>query len=176
MRRLLQSLTIIAVISGCYTEKKATNDIKKADEKHPKVVTDYLAKHYPCKSNVTEVVHDTSYDFIEISCPDVPINNNSTGLDTVYIPIHGKPKTIEVIKNKIVRIPSETITITKLVKDSAEISSYKLKLADLQAKNEKLTATIAKREIWLKWALISLAILFLIIVSMTWGYLLSKSK
>ena len=175
MRRLLQNLMILAVISGCYTEKKAANDIKRADEKHPKVVSDYLAKHYPCEASITKIVHDTAFDFIEISCPDVP-TMDSGKIDTVFIPVHSKPKTIEIIKKKIVRIPSETITITKLIKDSAEISSYKLKLADLQAKNDGLINNIYKKEKALKWLFISLGILLLIVISMGWGYLLNKSS
>ena len=47
MRALILSLIIL---SSCYTQKKATNQIEKAKDKYPAVVSKKAAEWFPCKT------------------------------------------------------------------------------------------------------------------------------
>jgi tRNA nucleotidyltransferase/poly(A) polymerase len=47
MRLLL--LSVCLFLSSCYTQQKATNQISKANEKFPEVVSKQMALLYPCK-------------------------------------------------------------------------------------------------------------------------------
>jgi len=48
MRLLL--LSVLLVLSSCYTQQKATNQINKAKEKFPSVVSKKAAEWFPCKT------------------------------------------------------------------------------------------------------------------------------
>ena len=52
MRSLL--LSVLLVLSSCYTEQKATNQIIKAKEKFPKIVAKKTAEWFPCKTKLVK--------------------------------------------------------------------------------------------------------------------------
>ena len=81
-------------------KNKALKGLKKANYKHPEVVAEFTRQLFPC-INVrvdTLIKVDTSYEFIEIACPDV-----QNDIDTTIITKHNPIKYI----TKRVAIPSK---------------------------------------------------------------------
>lgn len=158
---------------SCYTPKKAKKDLDKAYTHHPNEVAKFASDKYPCKDGVIEIVHDTSYDFIEIACPDAFIDTIAKR-DTIYITKNIKGKTIEVEKVKVLKIPSDKIVITKYVKDSAKLAVLYNQINQLQADKIKLSYQCEKRQGTIKWLLIALAICLLLITATFWAISLNK--
>lgn len=175
MKRLLPSLMTLMLIwfCSCYTPNKAKKDIDKAYKHHPNEVAKFAADKYPCKDGIIQVVHDTSYDFIEIACPD-GINDTIYKRDTVTITQKIKGKTIEVQKVKVLKIPSDKVIITKYVKDSAQLAVLYGKIKSLEDDKIKLSYQCEKRQESIKWLLIALAVCLLIITATFWAMSLSK--
>jgi hypothetical protein len=136
-------------------------------------VAKFLHKEFPCEEKGIEVIHDTSYDFIEIACQDYK-NDTIYKIDTVLLPLHFKPKRIEIYKNKLIRVPSEKIYVTKIIKDSAEMTILHTTINKLQKDKDELNAKLEKKNEWIKWLLIVLAGLLLISISMGWAMMLDK--
>ena len=172
LRPMLLMMTVISLFS-CYTEQKAQKQLNKAYDRHLNVVAKFVHKEFPCEERPAEVIHDTSYDFIEIACQDYK-NDTIYKVDTVLLPVHFKPKIIEVYKNKIIKIPSEKIYVTKIVKDSAEMTILHTKINQLQKDKDELNIKLEKKNEWIKWLLIVLAGLLLITVSIGWATMIDK--
>lgn len=156
MKKALILLASILMI-GCYTEKKAQNQISKAVKKQPKIAAESLRKSFPCitKSDTIRQI-DTGYDFIEIQCPDqVPA---VTKIDTIVINKVTKDKVY--LPGKIVKVGAqkETITITKIVKDSAEIFLAQQQAKECSENVNRLQSKIEKRNTWIISFLIALLI------------------
>lgn len=132
------TMAMISIV-GCYTQNKALKAVKKANYKHPEVVADFTRSAYPCIDIKLDTIvkYDTSYEFVEIACPDV-----QNGVDT-------SNKTVVKYVTKIVKIPSKTIYITKKVEDSAKISILMAQISQMRADNEKLMDKYTKRKTWL---------------------------
>lgn len=177
MKRLFWSLKITSLMAilfcSCYTQKKAEKAIDKAYDKHPDVVAKFAADKYPCKEGIIQVVHDTSYDFIEIACPDA-IGDTIIKRDTIVITKNGKPNTIQVDKVKILKVPADRITITKVVRDSAELTVLRNRIKSLEADKVKLTTKMESKDKWILWLGIGLAVLLLIIGATFWALMLDK--
>lgn len=171
--RLMLMITTAILLFSCYTEQKAQRQLNKAYDRHLNVVAKFVHKEFPCEEKPAEVIHDTSYDFIEIACQDA-LNDTIYKNDTIILPVHLKPKTIEVYKNKIIKIPSEKIYVTKIVKDSAEMTILHTKINQLQKDKDELNIKLEKKNEWIKWLLIVLAGLLLITVSIGWASMLDR--
>ena len=111
---------------GCYSARKAENQVNKAIEKHPETVLPIFRGKYPC-----QIIHvDTSYTLtdtiINVDCPDAQ-----------YFEIHDttvliKTKTQTVTK----RIQLPVQMITKTIKDSSFEYEYQIKLNQYKVVNE----------------------------------------
>ena len=152
--KTITAIILVILISSCHTAKNALNKVKKADLYHPEVVAKYTRDKYPCKAIDSIVKTDTSYDFIEIQCPDI----NSKVTDTLYLTKY--VKTI-IDKSKPYKV-IETKTITKEVVRNVIDSACYLQLEGLTNENKNLDMTINDKNDWIKWLLIILCISILI--------------
>ena len=158
----LISFCIIMGLAGCYTAKKAEQQVNKADSKFPEVVAKLARDKYPCtdllKPDTAILYKDTT---VYIDCPDsIQATYEVVRTDTVNNTV---VRTVRVPVN--IQLPGRTIT--RWYEDSA-----KLKLAaveynrvvkaneGLQAKNEKLSGKLkhARTENWI-WRLIASALI-----------------
>ena len=150
--KAILAILLIILVSSCHTAKNALNKVKKADYYHPEVVAEYTRTKYPCKLVDSIVKYDTSYDFVEIQCPDFV----SSSTDTIYKIVSSnivKPKPIKVITTKI---------ITKeIVRDVIDSACYKEVEVYIQ-QNKDLSMTINDKNDWIKWLLIILCVSILI--------------
>ena len=139
--RIVMIMAMISIV-GCYTLNKALKGLKKANYKHPAVVAEFTRQLFPCINGKVDTIVkvDTTYEFIEIACPDV-----QNDIDTTIITKHNPIRFV----TKKVLIPSKTIYITKKVEDSAKISILTAEIADLKANNAKLSESYATRKMWL---------------------------
>lgn len=157
MANYIKLVLAAALLCGCYTEKKAQKQVDKAVKHQPEIAAETLRKAFPCITKVDTVVKiDTGYDFIEIQCPDTP--QPVVKVDTVIIDRKTKEKVY--LTGKIVRVgaPKETITITKLVKDSAEIFLLNKQIKDLTDGKLIDNQKIKNRNKWILWLLVALII------------------
>ena len=144
-------LTLLLIISGCYTAKKADKAIDKAQRNYPEVVAKKARSLYPCTTvriDTAYVQHDT---IIEIPCPEVPIVVDTLLLrDTLVL---SNTKRVKVP----VRVQVPTRTITKYVEDSAKIYvlNSELKTCDDKVKRLELQLqdVTESRSKWRKWCL-----------------------
>lgn len=157
MANYIKILLVAAILCGCYSEKKAQKQIDKAVQKRPEVAAESLRKAFPCMTKVDTIVKiDTGYDFIEIQCPEIP--EPVTKVDTIIINKGTKEKVF--LPGKIIRVgaPKETITITKLVRDSAEIYLLNKQISDLTKGKLIDNEKIKNRNRWILWLLVALII------------------
>ena len=156
MKNYSTILLMAAMISmiGCYTENKALKDLNKAYDMHPNVVAKYSAEHFPCIGS--EVVkYDTSYDFVEIQCPDV--NENSQVNDTIYLTKY-IPRINSSKHSKVVAIPTKTIIKTIKVVNNAELNVSEFRLEQCESEKNDYIDKVVQRGNWIKWLLILLAL------------------
>jgi hypothetical protein len=154
-------MIIAVLLNSCYTPFKAQKDINKAYNHHPDVVAKFAQKEFPCIETSENIIHDTSYDFIEILCP----NDTTKVFDTVILTKIVKQK---VNGTKIVKIPSETITIYRFIKDSAELKISEMRLQACSENGHKLQKNCDKNKEWIKWLLVIIAVLCLSHVLRSW--------
>lgn len=146
-------LTLLLIISGCYTAKKADKAIDKAQRNYPEVVANKARSLYPCtttKQDTAYIQHDT---IIEIPCPEVPIVVDTLSLrDTLVL---SNTKRIKVP----VRVNIPTRTITKYIEDSAKIYVLNSELNTCDDKVKRLESKLQdvtdSRSKWRKWCLIT---------------------
>lgn len=154
------------IFTSCYTEKKALEQVNKANDKFPKVVAELARDKYPCtdllKPDTTTILRDS---LIYVDCPDTSANRNDytfVRVDT-FNRVVTNTKTIKVP----VHIPIVREVITNYYEDSAKIKLYDLALNKATTENTKLKETVSKqdkkianknKENWI-WRIIALALL-----------------
>lgn len=162
--KAILAILLIILISSCHTAKNALNKVKKADLYHPEVVAEYTRTKYPCKLVDSIVKYDTSYDFVEIQCPDYSQVN-----DTIYLTKYVNSKAYNLSNNGKSKTdkpqPKQMIanrTITKeVIRDVIDSACYKEVDVYIQ-QNKDLSMTINDKNDWIKWLLIILCISILI--------------
>jgi hypothetical protein len=111
-RRGLAILTLIAFLTGCYTPEKATRQADKALDKYPEKIAPKFREAFPCEVMKIDTVHDWQNSTVYVECPP-----QVSLVDTFYL--EGEP----------IKVPAtvrvKRVTITKTVKDSAEIFALK---------------------------------------------------
>ena len=146
MIKYLRWALVFALISGCNTPHRIAKKLNKFDLAHPEIVSKFARDKYPCIDKPIDTITkiDTSYVNVEVECPPQ---------DTIYIDklkrdtIIVKGKSV-IIKKK-VPLPQQTITITKLVKDSAEIKA-------LATENTNCKNNVERKWQWIKWLFVLL--------------------
>ena len=140
----LALLTLLVCMGSCNTPHRIMKKLNKFDLAHPETVAKFTRDKYPCieKSNDTIFKTDTSYVDVEVECPpqDTLLIEKK---DTIIV--KGK----SVIVKKKVALPQHTITITKLIKDSAEIKI-------LAVENQNCKDDVEKKWHWIKWLFVIL--------------------
>lgn len=132
---LLAAALIISCFTGCYTQKKATDQVNKANDKYPDVVAKLARDKYPCtdllKPDTAILYRDTT---VYIECPDsIPSTFEVIRRDTVNNTV---VRTVRVP----VTLPVKTVYIDRWYEDSAKLKLMVSQVASIQKENEKLQA------------------------------------
>ena len=156
MKNYLMIITTLLLLSSCLTSKKADSNLKKINDKYPYKVAEFTRTMYPCFDVMDTIIqHDTSYDFIEIQCPE----NNLMRLDTVWVEKYKKLKMVNVDKPfRVIAVPGITKIVNSYIKDSAEINLLEYRLKNCTEDSVKLWKSNDKKSTWIKWLIILLAI------------------
>jgi len=144
MIKYLRWALVFTLLSGCNTPHRIAKKLNKFDLSHPEVVAKFTRDKYPCieKPNDTITKIDTTYIDVEVECPPQDtfvIEKNDT------IIVKGKPT---IIKKKVL-LPQHTKTITKLVRDSAEMKV-------LAVENKNCKDDVERKWHWIKWLFVIL--------------------
>lgn len=149
MASFLRNSILVVFLLGCYSPRKAERQLDKA-AKYPAKVAAKCHQMFPVVTK-SDTVQNTEYDFIEIEGQDRYITIDKIKTDTL----------IKYVTRK-VQLPGKVITITNVVKDSAEV--YQLGVALQNCQNEAKAAE-GKAAIYLKIAKMLGAILALLILA-----------
>lgn len=147
MVNFLKSSPLLFLL-GCYTPKKAEQQLNRAKQ-YPEKVADFCHANFPVTQR-SDTSYLTEYDWIEVECQDRIIEKTLVKNDTIIRYV-----------TKRVQVPGKTVTITTVVKDSAEASKLRL---ELQAWKEKTTQAEGKASSNMKFNWILLLLLGLTIV------------
>ena len=160
MKNFLMIMMSSLLLISCYTDKDAFRQMIKANDHYPEKVAEFTRTHYPCfdvKDSI--VVHDTSYDFIEIQCPQ---DESHSKIDTIWLEKWRRPK---IDKNKIgqlVAVPMTTKIVNTYIRDSSEVNLLEYRLKKCAEENQMIIKKNDGKADWIKWLLIILAISLLL--------------
>lgn len=148
MRLLLLSLLLLLV--GCYSLKKATKQVRKANDSYPEMVAKFSQKEYPCidKKSDTTFVYDTSY---QTKIDTFIIENPIISVDTIL-------KKDTIFRQSKERIITITKTIVQKIEDSSKLTIAANQLNIANKKAEKFIGKSESKSEWIKWLLIILCI------------------
>ena len=148
MRLLLLSLLLLLV--GCYSLKKATKQVRKANDTYPEMVAKFLQKEYPCidKKSDTTFIYDTSY---QTKIDTFIIENPIISIDTII-------KKDTIFRQSKERVITITKTIVQKIEDSSKLSIASNQLNLVNKKLEKFIGKSEQKSEWIKWLLIILCI------------------
>jgi hypothetical protein len=141
---------------GCYTEKKATNDVNKAQERFPDVVAKKCGDLFKVDT-VTQVTSDTMYIL-----GDTLVNFQYDTINNVRTKIVEKLRTITKHEIRTIENKAEIKYLSSVkTKDSIQ---YLIKEAGFKNTNEINETAIKqyKAKIWRLWLIIALLCLLLI--------------
>ena len=154
---IIQTILLTISLFGCYTPNKSQKALNKAYNHFPSELATFTRDKFPCIVTDADTVYqyDTSYDFIEVLCPD----QQDQGNDTTYLTKNVK-SVLQKTKYKTIGLPekTKTITIVQKVEDSAKILIMATDNKNCADKVQKLTDKITSKNKWI----ISFLILFLI--------------
>lgn len=109
---------LLICASSCNTSKFDSKRIAKIAQRNPQIIAKNCKKEYPCITVKSDTIRDSIDNIIFVECDSI-IRTDSL---IEYVPV-------KVIKK--VNVPSETIIVTKTIKDSAEIYLFKDSISDL---------------------------------------------
>jgi len=130
--------TLAAFLTGCYTAKKAEQQVNKANDNFPAVVAKLARDKYPCtdllRPDTAILYRDT---LVYIDCPDsIPATFEVVRRDTVNNIV---TKTVRVP----VTLPIRERVITKWYEDSAKLKLAQIALNGLHKDTARMQARIA---------------------------------
>ena len=150
MKYLILLLTTMAIWS-CNPSKK----LDKLNAKHPELLAKFCRDTFPCV--ISKVDTFTSFDtnYVTINCSDY----DSAFVDTIWL-THNKTQLIK--GDAVLQVLTKTNTITKYIRDSAQIKSCELELLvvnekckELTSQNVKLQNKVTAKNRWLMWLIIA---------------------
>ena len=154
----MRYILLIILFSSCYTSKDALHDLNKAHRKYPEVVASFCSDTFPCVTSRIDTLKEKQLEYITLRCPDY--NYDSAYIDTIWL-THSKTQVIE--GAGVVVTEHITNTITKSIRDSAEIVACELELIALNNKCNQLTQDnqilkdkVTAKNRWLMWLVIAL--------------------
>ncbi len=148
MKNLLIILLLPAMLSSCYTQKKAAKQTEKARKHYPAMVAGKCADWYPSVESETIVSNtDTVYDLIELPCDS---------FETVRVDsFETSTAVIRYVKVPTMRITTRIETVITKV-DSARLLVVRAQAAKLQAQLKEEEVKSANRGTWAMWLAIAL--------------------
>ena len=150
------SYLCLALLLGCNTTKRIEKKLNKFNLVHPETVAKFTRDTYPCivTSNDTINTIDTTYEFIKVDCPTLEVPRNE---GEILLP--SKPDGTIINKTRVIKvaIPQHTTTITKLIKDSAEVKVLAVENEKCKEENERKSKVIEGKSRWIIWLIIALA-------------------
>jgi hypothetical protein len=145
-------IPVLILLISCNPSRK----LDKLNAKHPELLAKFCKDTFPCVISKIDTVTKVEYDFVELQCPGYEPGN----IDTIWL-THNKTKFVT--GPTIVATEYKINTITKTIKDSAEIRSCELELIscnnkcnDLLQQNIKLQNKVTAKNRWIMWLIIAL--------------------
>jgi hypothetical protein len=153
MKYLTLALITMAIWS-CNPSAK----LDKLNAKHPELLAKFCRDTFPCVTSKVETFTSFDTNYIKINCAEY--DYDSAFIDTIWL-THSRTQLID--KPVYIATRSETKTIVKTIRDSAEIRSCELELIavnkkcnELTAQNTKLHNKVTAKNRWLMWLIIAL--------------------
>ena len=161
---IIQTILLTISLFGCYTTNKSQKALNKAYKRYPYEVATFTREKFPCIVTEADTVYqyDTSYDFIEVLCPEQQDQAN----DTVYLTKNVK-SVLQKTKYKTIALPekTKTITIVQKVEDSAKILIMATDNKNCADKVQKLSDKISLKNKWI------ISFLILLLISLFFNFL-----
>jgi len=152
MKYLILLLTTMAIWS-CNPSKK----LDKLNAKHPELLAKFCRDTFPCVTSKVETFTSFDTNFIKINCAEY--DYDSAFVDTIWL-THSKTQLID--KPVYIATIGKTNTITKTIRDSAQIKSCELELIavnekckELTSQNTKLQNKVTAKNRWITWLIIA---------------------
>lgn len=136
----MKYLIILLLLSSCYTQKKAMDQVLKADAKYPGIVATLARDKYPCtvllKTDTTTLYEDS---LVFIECPDSNYSPND------YANVILRTDTIR-LAGSTVKVPVKIMVPSKVVTRWYE-DSAKIKLAAIAAEQCNKQVTVLRADV-----------------------------
>lgn len=141
-------------IWSCNPSKK----LDKLNAKHPELLAKFCRDTFPCVTSKVETITSFDTNYVKINCAEY--DYDSAFIDTIWL-THSRTQLIE--GETVLQVLTKTNTITKYIRDSAQIRSCELELItcnnkckDLVAQNTKLQNKVTSKNRWIMWLIIAL--------------------
>jgi hypothetical protein len=142
------------MIWSCNPSRK----LDKLNKKYPELLAKFCRDTFPCVTSKVETITSFDTNYVKINCAEY--DYDSAFVDTIWL-THSKTQLIK--GNAVLQILTKTNTITKTIRDSAQIRSCELELItcnnkcnDLLQQNNKLQNKVTAKNRWIMWLIIAL--------------------
>jgi hypothetical protein len=156
-------LILTLLFTGCYSAKKAAEQVKKANDNYPEVVAKTARDLYPCtdllKPDTVLAIKDS---LIYIECPELVKNDYISTTDTIIV----RDSIYRIVKVP-VKVQVQTKYITSYYEDSAKLKLLTIQVNGLQQDTTALKSNIIKlqgkvsnknKELWI-WRILAVLII-----------------
>ena len=142
------------MIWSCNPSKK----LDKLNAKHPELLAKFCRDTFPCVTSKVETITSFDTNYVKVNCAEY--DYDSAFVDTIWL-THSKTQLIK--GEAVLQVLTKTNTVTKYIRDSAEIRSCEFELItcnnkcnDLLQQNNKLQNKVTAKNRWLMWLIIAL--------------------
>jgi len=142
------------MIWSCNPSKK----LDKLNAKHPELLAKFCRDTFPCVKSKVDTFTSFDTNYVKINCAQY--DYDSAFIDTIWLT---NSKTQLITGDAVLQVLTKTNTITKTIRDSAQIRSCELELItcnnkcnDLLQQNNKLQNKVTAKNRWLMWLIIAL--------------------
>ena len=132
--------------------------LDKLNAKHPELLAKFCRDTFPCVTSKVETITSFDTNYVKVNC--AVYDYDSAFVDTIWL-THSKTQLIK--GDAVLQVLTKTNTITKTIRDSAQIKSCELELLavnekckELTSQNVKLQNKITAKNRWLMWLIIAL--------------------
>jgi hypothetical protein len=140
-------------IWSCNPSKK----LDKLNAKHPELLAKFCRDTFPCVTSKVETITSFDTNYIKINC--AKYDYDSAFVDTIWL-THSKTQLIK--GDAVLQVLTKTNTITKTIRDNAQIKSCELELIavnekckELTSQNVKLQNKVTAKNRWITWLIIA---------------------
>jgi ABC-type uncharacterized transport system permease subunit len=142
------------MIWSCNPSRK----LDKLNKIHSELLAKFCRDTFPCVTSKVETITSFDTNYIKINCAEY--DYDSAFVDTIWL-THSKTQLIK--GEAVLQVLTKTNTITKTIRDSAQIRSCELELItrnnkcnDLLQQNTKLQNKVTAKNRWIMWFIIAL--------------------